>query len=246
MKDRATQLASIVLLVAVWALLARSVGGGGVVPGPADVVPDLMRIIPSGDFLVPLATTLSRTASGFSVAFLGGIAFGLVSAKSTLFRRSTAAIFGALLFAPALAIIFLGIAMLGTNTASITLITGLVVGPSVAIYMRDVLHDLDPGLLALADSYKVGVAQRVRDVYLPYLIPPMLGTSRIAFSMSWKIVMISEVFGFPGGLGFQIRIQYGIYNLSLLIAWLIVFVATLLVIEQLIRLTERLVVRWEA
>ena len=98
---------------------------------------------------------------------------------------------------------------------------------------------------SMADSFRVGGRQRIRDVYLPYLVPPMLAAARIGFSMSWKVVLLSEVFGFPGGLGFQIRINYTVYNLTALLAWLAIFVLALLVIEQGLRLTERRLVRWQ-
>jgi NitT/TauT family transport system permease protein len=98
----------------------------------------------------------------------------------------------------------------------------------------------------MADSFQVDTRQRIRDMYLPYLVPAMLAAARIGFSMSWKVIMLSEVFGFPGGLGFQIRINYTVYNLVQLLAWLAVFVIALLLIEQLLRETERTVVRWQS
>ena len=98
----------------------------------------------------------------------------------------------------------------------------------------------------MADSYRAGRVQRIRDVYLPYLVPPILAAARIGFSMSWKVILLSEVFGFSGGLGFQIRINYGIYDLVSLLAWLSIFVIALLAIEQLIRITERRVVKWQS
>jgi NitT/TauT family transport system permease protein len=83
-------------------------------------------------------------------------------------------------------------------------------------------------------------------MYLPYLVPPMLASARIGFSMSWKVVLLSEVFGMPGGLGFQIRSNYTIFNLTLLLAWLAVFVVALLLIEQFIRFAEQRIVKWQA
>jgi ABC-type nitrate/sulfonate/bicarbonate transport system permease component len=96
----------------------------------------------------------------------------------------------------------------------------------------------------MARSFHVTSVQRVRDLYVPYLTPPLLSSSRIALNSSWKVVLLCEVFGFPGGLGFNIRNAYGAYNITLLLAWVVLFVVTLLVIEQVIRLCERVVVRW--
>ena len=98
----------------------------------------------------------------------------------------------------------------------------------------------------MADSYRVPTRQRVLEVYLPFLIPPMLAASRIAFSQSWKVVMLSEVFGLPGGLGFQIRSAEDIGDPKRMMAYLIVFIVALLVIEQGIRIAEHRIVKWKA
>lgn len=242
--DRGFQALSIVIVLLVWTAAAISVGDG-ILPGPADVLQPLGRIVPSGEFLGPLWETLSRTAIGFVLSFIVGISTGLAIAKIPWVAATTPILLDALLFAPTLVVIFLGVVMMGTNLGSISLITALVVGPTIAVYIRDVMRDIDQEVITMADSYKVGVVQRIRDVFLPYLVPPMLAASRVGFSMSWKVVLLSEVFGFPGGLGYQIRINYTVYNLGLLLAWLIVFVVTLLLIEQLIVQIERAVVRWQ-
>lgn len=244
LQDRAFQLLSIGVVLLLWTAAAVSVGDG-ILPGPADVIAPLGRIIPSGEFLGPLYETLSRTFVGFVLGFIAGIAGGIAIAKVRWVALATPILLDALLFAPTLIIIFLGVVMMGTHLASIAIIVALVVGPTVAVYMRDVMRDIDRDVLLMADSYHVGTWQRIRDVFLPYLVPPMLAASRIGFSMSWKVVLLSEVFGFPGGLGFQIRINYTIYNLALLLAWLIVFIVTLLLIEQVIRIIEKTVVKWE-
>lgn len=244
MKERFVQLLSIAALIGLWALVARFVSPG-VLPTPSEILNHLTRLVATGDFVGPLIESLFRTTIGFVVGFIGGVAYGIAVAKSRWLRRSTSVLFNFLLFAPTLVIIFLSLVMMGPGTLTVALIVGAVVGPNVAVYMRDVMGDIDLDLLAMADSFKVGTWRRVQDIYLPYLIPPMLAAARVGFSMSWKVVMLSEVFGFPGGLGFQIRISYTAYNLPLLLAWLTIFVIALLMVEQLIRSTERAVVRWQ-
>jgi NitT/TauT family transport system permease protein len=254
-RDRAAQLASLAALVVVWALISAAVeafrvvqerSGGNLLPGPIDVAPVLAELVTSGEFAGPLWESLTRTAIGFTVGFLAGVGIGIATAKARWFSLSTAPLLNAVLFAPTLVIIYLGIVMLGVQITTIAVITGLVVGPNVAIYMRDVMRDFDTELVDMANSFRVPPWQRVREMYLPYLVPPMLASARIGFSMSWKVVLLSEVFGMPGGLGFQIRSNYTIFNLTLLMAWLAVFVIALLLIEQLIRYTEHRVVKWQS
>lgn len=254
-RDRLAQLGSLVALVIVWWVISGIVqvfrvvqqrSGGNLLPGPIDVAPAFAQLISSGQFIGPLSESLTRTAIGFLVGFLAGVAIGITTAKSPWFSISTAPLLNLVLFAPTLVIIYLGIVMLGVQILTIAVITGLVVAPNVAIYMRDVMRDFDPELVDMADSFRALSWQRVRDMYLPYLVPPMLASARIGFSMSWKVVMLSEVFGFPGGLGFQIRSMYTIFNLTMLMAWLVIFVLSLLLIEQLIRYTEHRVVKWQS
>jgi NitT/TauT family transport system permease protein len=244
MRDRLAQAFSIVALLVAWALLAVVIGNG-ILPGPLEVVPALGKLITTGAFAGPLSQSLTRTIVGFVVGFVAGTAIGIASAKLPRFSLTTSPLLNIVLFAPTLVIIFLGITILGTQLFSIAVIVGLAVAPNVAIYMRDVMKDFDPELVAMADSFRLGSVQRVRDLYLPYLVPPMLAAARIGFSLSWKVIMLSEVFGFPGGLGFQIRINYTIYNLTVLLAWLSIFVIALLFIEQLLRRAEHAIVKWQ-
>lgn len=244
MKARLIQILSLAVLIGVWALIASLIGTR-TLPGPADVVPDLTTLLTTGAFLDPLVQSLQRTAAGFILGFAIGLAYGITAAKVPWFSLSSSLLFNITLFAPTLLVIFLGIVMLGTHLIAIMIITAIVVGPNIAVYMRDVMKDLDSDIVTMADSYKASTRSRVQDIYLPYLVPPMLAASRIGFSMAWKVVMLAEVFGFPGGLGFQIRISYTAYDLPLLMAWLSIFVVALLMIEQVIRATEHRVVRWQ-
>lgn len=253
--DRLAQVASLVALIVIWGLVSIAVESfrvvqersfGNLLPGPIDVAPVFVDLVASGRFAGPLWESLTRTIVGFTVGFIIGVAIGIATAKTRWFSISASPLLNLILFAPTLVIIYLMIVMLGVGMLTIAVITALVVSPNVAIYMRDVMRDFDNDLVDMANSFQVRARERVRDMYLPYLIPPMLASARIGFSMSWKVVMLSEVFGFPGGLGFQIRSNYTIFNLTLLMAWLAVFVIALLLIEQLIRATEHRVVKWQA
>ena len=254
-RHRLAQVGSLVVLVGVWWLISIAVqvlrvvqitDEPNLIPTPVDVLPRLIDLITTGRFIGPLVESLTRTAVGFGSGFIAGVALGITTAKLRGFAVTTTPLLNVILFAPTLVIIYLGIVMIGVHIVSIAIITTLVVAPNIAIYMRDVMGDFDQEVLDMADSFRVSQRQRITDLYLPYLVPPMLASARIGFSMSWKVVMLSEVFGFPGGLGFQIRSSYTIFDLGQLIAWLAIFVVSLLVIEQFIRLTEQRLVKWQA
>ena len=248
LRDRGIQVASLVGLLVIWgafSALIGTFGGNVIVPGPFEVAPRFVRLMVTGEFIGPLLETLGRTGLGFLVAFVLGLVIGIASAKLLVFKAITAPSMNILLFAPTLVVIYLGTAMVGVGNGTVAIIAGLLVAPNVSIYMRDVMADFDPDLTAMADSYRIPTRQRVLEVYLPYLVPPILAAARVAFSQSWKIVMLMEVFGQPGGLGYEIRSSYYIFDLQRMMAYLIVFIVALLVIEQGIRIVEHRLVKWQ-
>lgn len=242
--ERLTQVLSLVAIIAVWALLALVVGSYAL-PGPQDVVGILGSWLVSGRFIEPLTGSMTRSLAGFVLAFAIGVPYGIFAARSAGFYATTSLLLNIVLFVPTLVVVFAGLAVLGfTSPVAVPVITGIVVAPSIGVYVRDAMRDVDDDILVMAESFKATTMQRVRDVYLPHLTPALLGASRIGFTFTWKVVMLCEVFGFPGGLGFQVRTSFTTYNMPALVAWLVIFVAALLVVEQFIRWTEKRVVRW--
>lgn len=243
-KERSAQLLSLVVLIAAWQALAVVLDSRAL-PPPTEVWGTFWSLVSDGDAFGPLGSTLLSTALGFVVGFAAGMAYGVAAYLKPGFARMTAGLFNIALFAPTIILIFLGLIMLGHDSRlTVVLISGLVIFPNMAVYMRDALHNLDDDVREMAASFKVGLAQRVRDIYIPYLIPPMLAAGRIGFSLAWKVAFLTEAFGFPEGLGWQVRGSYRVYDMDGLLAWLTVFIIALLLVEQLTRMVERVVVKW--
>jgi NitT/TauT family transport system permease protein len=239
-----TQVAAVGAFLLVWQT-ASWAAKAGVLPGPADALPRLADLLSSGQFVTPLVSSLVRTAFGFIGGITLGVAFGIAAGRSAGFRHVTSLVFQVALFANTLVVIFIGLAIFGnTNNLAAIVVCAISVFPTVAVYIRDVVMSMDDELLEMSAAYRTSGWRRAIDVYLPFLTPAMLACARIGFSLSWKIILLSEVFGLTSGIGWQIQQSYSAYRVASVMAWLGVFVITLLLIEQLIRTIERLVVRW--
>ena len=237
------QIGSLVFIVAVWAIAADAVDTSAL-PSPFAVGGSLVDLVATGRAFEPLGNTLGRTIAGFLLGVFLGTTYGIAAALSRTFAELTRWLLQIAIFTPTLILIFLFLISLGrTNTVVIVLI-GLVVMPVVGTYIRDAMGDFDDELTGMARSYKAGLWQRVTGMYLPFLVPPLLAAGRIAFTLAWKVAFLAEIFGFPNGIGWQVKTTYDIYNIQLLLAWLMLFIVVLLVAEQLMRLAERTFVKW--
>lgn len=232
-----------VVLIA-WSLLSELVGKD-ILPPPWHVATSLGDMILSGDFLEPLSGSLMRTLLGFAGAMLLGLAYGITAARSPRFNHVFAGTFNVMLFAPTLVIVFVGLLVLGYSASwAVVIITSIAVFPNIGVYMRDVMRHIDEDLVGMAKSFHVHGWRRIVDVYIPYLAPPLLSSGRIGLNSSWKVVLLCEIFGFPGGLGFSIRNSYAAFDIPTMLAWVALFVLTLVLIEQVIRGIETRLVRW--
>ena len=237
------QVASLALIVLAWGVASASLDTSAL-PPPSAVFTTLIELLVGGGAYEPLWSTFGRTALGFTLGFVLGTAYGIGAALSRRFDELTRWLIQIAIFTPTLILIFLFLIALGRTNGTVILLIGLVVLPVVGTYIRDALRDFDRELEGMAASFKAPLGQRVRDMYLPFLIPPMLAAGRIGFTLSWKVAFLSEIFGFPNGLGWQVKTSYDIYDITTLLAWLALFIATLLLVEQGMRALERAVVRW--
>ena len=244
LKERSFQVLSLVSVLVVWEIAARLVNLGDTYPAPSRVAPDFFDLLISGDAFGPLGSTLGRTATGFTLGFVAGVLYGIFVYMSPRFDEYSRGLFNITMFSPTLIIIFVGLIVIGRTFFGVVLIVAFCIFAEVGVYMRDAFRNFDNEMLAMSRSYKVETVQRVREMYLPFLAPAMLAASRIGFTLAWKVAFLCEVFGFPEGLGWKVRSSYRIYDMPMLLAWLTLFIVTLLIIEQLIRTTERAVVKW--
>lgn len=242
-KERGLQLLSILSLVLAWAV-ASYVIGERVLPPPTIVFPVAWEMIVTGVFAEPLFTSLFRLLLGFILAMSLGIALGIATAQIVKLGIAATAALTILMSMPSLVVIFVAMIMMGQTDFTLILVVGLLVFPFVTVPMRDAMKDMDHDILSMADSFKITTWRKIVDVYIPYLVPPILASSRIGFSLSWKMVVLSEVFGFTSGIGWMISLAYWQYDLKSLIAWLVIFLVIILFIEQVIRISERRVVKW--
>jgi NitT/TauT family transport system permease protein len=242
--NRRYQVFGLIAIVVVWQLSAWVIALGDTYPGPLTVVPELWALLSSGDAWAPLLSTLSRTAAGFVVGFVLAVVYGVCAYAYPKMRDYTDFLFNVLMFSPSLIVIFVGLIVMGQTFVAVVVIVAICIVTDIAVYIRDAFTSFDSELAGMATSYRAPLRQRVVDIYLPFLAPAALTTTRLGFTLAWKTAFLCEIFGFPNGLGWELRGAYRIYDIPLMLAWLSIFIVTLLIFEQVVRAVETKTVRW--
>lgn len=224
-------MASFAALFALWGLaawLANSRHG----PGPLTVLAVLAHEAATGTLWTALAATLARVAASFVLAMLIGSVIGLALGRSEVANRFFDPWLVLFLNLPALVIIALCYVWMGPWETTAVTAVALNKIPSAAVQMREGARALSRDLDEMALAYRLGWGKTLRHVTLPQLAPFFAATARSGLALVWKIVLVVEALGgHATGVGHQIYTAFQSFDVPVILAYALSFIAVIQVIE---------------
>lgn len=235
---------SLLALCLLWSLVANT-WPSRAFPSPAQVWQVLVREAASGELFFNLAVTLARVAAAYVLAMVIGSVIGVLLGshrRADRFFNPWVILF---LNIPALVIIVLAYIWFGLNEAAAIGAVAVNKIPNVVVTMREGARALDPHYAEMAAVYRFGTLDRIRHVLLPQLQPYLAAASRSGIALIWKIVLVVELLGRSNGVGFQIHLNFQLFDVAAILAYTLAFVAIMLLIELLlVQPLERHASRW--
>ncbi|MBU1304784.1 MAG: ABC transporter permease subunit, partial [Alphaproteobacteria bacterium] len=117
--------------------------------------------------------------------------------------------------------------------------------PLVITIIREGVRSFDPQFDELASVFRFSAWRRLRLVTAPQLVPFVLAAARTGLSLIWKIVLVFEVLGSDGGVGYHIAIFFQFFDITGILAYTAAFIAVVLAFEfAFLRPLERRVGLW--
>jgi len=235
---------SVAGFVLVW-FVAAEIAQSRLLPGPAAVMHYIYEESTQGNMLAELGITLWRVVASFIVAMIIGSAFGLAMGQMPALNRVLDPWLIVLLNLPALVIIILAYVWFGLNEAAAIGAVALNKIPNVIVTLREGARSLDHGLNEMARAYRMTPWSKFHNVTLPQLQPYFAAASRTGISLIWKIVLVVELLGRPNGVGFELHLNFQLFNVTAILGYTLAFVAVMLAIEYLlVQPLERYSTRW--
>ena len=152
----------------------------------------------------PLLNSLELFGAGFAASLIFGIPIGLAMGRNRRFELvldpyvSFLYALPIVVFVPIM-VIWLGF---GFNFGVVFVIVSAVF--VVIINTMQGVHSVDPELIETGKSYCASERKIMRTIVIPSTIPFIVAGARLAFSVSWIGVIVSEVVSSETGLGGQI------------------------------------------
>ncbi len=238
------ELVSTVLLLVVWQVLAM-IFPGRLFPTPLAVASALWTDLVDGKLISDMAKTLRRAAISFTVAMAIGIAIGILFGRSRIVDRlfSSWVIVG--LNLPAVVIAIVLYISLGLTETAIVLAVIINKVPLVITTIREGVRSFSSDYDELALAFRMPLRRRLRLIFIPQLTPYVLAAARTGLALIWKIVLVFEVLGSDGGVGFRINTMFQFFDMTGILAYTTAFILVVLVFEYwVMRPLEHYVLRW--
>lgn len=237
--------ASMALLFLVWQLAAVVADDPRRLPTPIMVFSRIVEETAKGDLPYHLGVTLARVIASFVIAMVIGTALGFAMGRLPLLDRIGHAWLVFFLNMPALVIIVLCYIWIGLVETAVVVAVAINKIPNVVVTLREGARTLDPSLLEMAASFRIGRRKTFTKVILPQLFPYLAAAARSGLALIWKIVLVTELLGRSSGVGFKIFEYFANFDVDKILAYALAFTIVILLIEWTLMMPlERHVTRW--
>lgn len=236
--------ASLPLLLLVWQICAM-LAAERLFPTPVAVFKEIWFLATERYLFADLGKTLGRAALAFLAAMAIGVAIGGALGRSRVLDRLFASWILIGLNIPAIVVAIACYIWLGLSEFALILAVTINKTPLVAVTIREGVRALDTNIAELARAYRVPIWRRLGLFIVPQLMPFVLTAARTGLSLIWKIVLVFEVLGSDGGVGFRIGVYFQNFNITGILAYTLAFMAVVIAFEYLVmRPVERRILGW--
>lgn len=237
-------LASLFLFLALWDAAAARYGAL-VLPAPMDTFRRLAELIAQGEAYPELLATGRRALLGFAlsavVGSLLGLAAGLSMTASTMARPLATVLMGM----PPIAWLVLAMLWFGASDGTPVFTVFIAGFPLVFVGALQGTRTLDNRLKDMAHAFRLPRRMLLTDVYLPHVVSYLFPAWITALAMSWKVVVMAELFATQDGVGAALAVSRSHLDTPATTAWIVAVVGLLLAVEYLLlEPLKREVERW--
>lgn len=222
-----------VFWLAVWQLASVAIGQPLLLPSPASVAGRLLRLAATGDFWAVTLGSLCRIGFGFLLGMAAGTLLAALTAISPLAKGVISLPMGIIRATPVASFVILALLFIRGSGFSV-LISFIMVLPVAWSNVAAGIEKTDPMLLEMAQVYRFSPGSKLRNIYLPCVLPYLAAAARVGLGFAWKSGIAGEVIATPArAIGTQLYNAKVYLETADLFAWTVTIVLLSMLLERL-------------
>jgi NitT/TauT family transport system permease protein len=187
------KLLAIVLVLAVWELVALSGWKKYVFKGPGPVFSTLWDDALHGNLWSVIGATLQSAIVGYALAILIGTVIGILVARIPPLRAAVGSIITGLQTMPSIAWVPFAIIIFGENSSAILFVVVLGAAPSIANGLITGVDYTPPLLLRAGKTMGLSGFALYRYLVLPASLPAYVAGMKQGWAFAWRSLMAGEL-----------------------------------------------------
>ncbi|MBR5005891.1 MAG: ABC transporter permease subunit [Clostridia bacterium] len=223
--------AGIVFWIVLWLIVSLAVGKEIILPSPASVAKEFVRLLGTGDFYLSLLRSFASIIAGFLAGNMLGVVLGTFAGLSKPFRAFMSPAMTVIKATPVASFIIIVLIWLG-KALTPAFISFLIVLPIVWQNVMSGFDSADPGLLEMARVFEFSTWRKIRYIYAPAASESYAAAVKTSMGLAWKAGVAAEVLaGTAKTLGGQIYSTKVYLEVPQLFAWTVAVIVFSLLIE---------------
>lgn len=223
-----------------WQLLS-SATGDTVMPGPVLTVEAVYTILTDWTLAQHIFITLFRTVAGtvltaiaalimvVAATYLGPVQYFF---KKVIYPSSRAL--------PAVSFALLAILWFGLGNIAVIFVVFITVFPVYLVDLWEELKVTDQPLLEMARSLTDNEFRVFRKVLMPMLVPRLFSSTKLNFSIAFKLALVGELLAAENGMGYRLYSALSAYRTDYIFAWTLLVIVLIMLAEYYVfDVTER-------
>lgn len=238
-KPLAQGLVWLVVLLVVWEIASRAgLVASYILPPFSKVIATLYSEMTSGSLLIMIGRSLLRLLVAVAASLGLSTIIIVLCIKFRSFKNFYDLLSSIMNAVPSMAILPLIIMWFGIDNTSIMLMVAHSVVWTFTIYLNEGIAALSKIYRDFADNIELSVVSRVKDIYLPALLPNIVSGLKVVWARAWRSLIGAEIvfgtIGRNGGLGYFINMNRLNGNMSKVLVGIIIIAAIGLLVEALV------------
>ena len=215
-------------------------------PPVLDIVKRTVEIVLDGPLLTEVLVTAARIFGGLLGAFVLGGVVALLIGRSPRIESYITPILVFLQGIPALSWVVIAIIWFHGIEFRILFIMVMTTLPAFTFQILDAFRSMSKDLFEMTMSFRPRGWTLFRVLIVPTIVPGILTAWKVNLGNAARVVVVAELVGATGGVGYQLLRQQQLFDMAGAMAWTLQLVLFVLVVQQMITAVETWALRYRA
>lgn len=215
-------------------------------PSLVDVFWRCLEILTSWAAFSDVLATAGRILAGLAGAFVIGCVMGFLIVQSKLLDRFLSPVLIFFQGIPALSWVVFAIIWFHGVEFRILFIMVMTTLPAFTFQVVGALRGMPKDLLEMVMSFRPSRVKFFRVMVLPSVLPEILTAWKVNLGNASRVVVVAELVGASGGVGYQLLQQQQLFDMAGALAWTLQLVFFVLLFQWVLTLIENFAFRYRA